>query len=259
MPFDTIPVLSFGSIALIVFSGCVGFVLIRGMLRLVLGTVVIGLSGWAAFYVWQHAAELSVKWTGKSVVLLVQALPIVGFFLTWFLLRKFIKLFMSGGKGSVKALWPSSLIGFLLRLCLACIPTAGICLVVLLMLRHSGSVAEIQAYADPSSKAKPSYLEQLRLRVNKTIPSSWLESLDPLADPARVTLAKLISQEAKAPLTPIIDPQTGKPIPRAIIVDDPDLQTLAREGNFGTLLRHPLLTKALADPKIQKLLKDLKL
>jgi hypothetical protein len=42
-------------------------------------------------------------------------------------------------------------------------------------------------------------------------------------------------------------------------VDDPELQKLARQGKFGTLLRHPLLTKALEDPKLQALLKDLNL
>ena len=56
-----------------------------------------------------------------------------------------------------------------------------------------------------------------------------------------------------------MNPRTGEPIPRAIIVDEPVLQKLAREGKFDTLLRHPLLTKALADPKIQKLLHDLNL
>jgi len=59
--------------------------------------------------------------------------------------------------------------------------------------------------------------------------------------------------------TPVIDPKTGKPIPRAIIVDDPELQGLAREGKFGSLLRHPMLTKALNDPQLKAFLKDLKL
>ena len=39
------------------------------------------------------------------------------------------------------------------------------------------------------------------------------------------------------------DPATGKPIPRAIVVDDPELTGLARKGRYGDLLRHPVLTK----------------
>jgi hypothetical protein len=257
MPADSIPALSLGSVVLIVFLGCVGFVLLRGMARMILGTLILGLSGWVAFRLWQLAPELSVQWTGKSVVWLIQALPIAGFFLAWFLLRKLLRLFTTGGVKSAKALWPSSLMGFLFRLVLALIPTAGICLVVLLTLHHRGSVAEIRAYAGPKSQAPASYAQQLKTAIDEILPSSWLLSLDPLADPARVALAKLISAQAVTPLSPVMDPQTGKPIPRAILVDDPDLQTLAREGNFSTLLRHPLLTKALADPKIQKLLHDL--
>ena len=83
--------------------------------------------------------------------------------------------------------------------------------------------------------------------------------LDPVAEPSRLALAKLITAQADSPLNPVINPQTGKPIPRAIIVNDPELQNLARDGNYGTLLRHPLLTKALADPQVKKILKDLSL
>ena len=86
-----------------------------------------------------------------------------------------------------------------------------------------------------------------------------MKALDPLAEPSRLALAKLVTVQAESPLEPVIDPRTGKPIPRAIIVEDSELQTLAREGKFGTLLRHPLLTKALNDPKVQALIKDLNL
>jgi hypothetical protein len=52
----------------------------------------------------------------------------------------------------------------------------------------------------------------------------------------------------------VTDPQTGRPYPRAIIVDDPELMDLAREGRFSTLLRHPLLSEALKDPMIRQAL-----
>ena len=66
-----------------------------------------------------------------------------------------------------------------------------------------------------------------------------------------VALAKEITARASERREPAIDPATGKPIPRAIIVEDPELQSLAREGKFGTLLRHPLLSKWLENPKSQ--------
>jgi hypothetical protein len=52
----------------------------------------------------------------------------------------------------------------------------------------------------------------------------------------------------------VIDPETGLPYPRAIIVDDPELADLAREGRFSTILRHPLLSEALKDPLVRKAL-----
>ena len=79
----------------------------------------------------------------------------------------------------------------------------------------------------------------------------------PLADPSRLTLAKVITAQSQPAPKPVIDPQTGKPVPRAIIVNDPELQNLARDGKFATLLRSPLLTKALSDPKVQAILKNL--
>ncbi len=95
--------------------------------------------------------------------------------------------------------------------------------------------------------------------MEAAVPESLLKMLDPLTDPSRLNLAKLVASQTDSSPTPVIDPRTGKPIPRAIIVEDRELQNLARDGKFGTLLRHPLLTKALADPKLQKLLRDLNL
>lgn len=254
MNFDSTPALSLGSAALIVFLLCAGFVLLRGMTRMILGTLVIGLSGFAAYKLWQLAPELSVQWTGKSVVWLIQALPIAGFFLSWFLLRKLLRVFGNPSGKSGKSQWPSSFIGFGGRLLLALIPAAAICLIALIVLNHSNSVAEIRVHADPKSKKSPaSYTQQFKPYIDRILPDSWLKTLDPIADPARLELAKLISTQARKPE---LDPKTGKPIPRAIPVNDPDVQALARNGNFDTLLRHPLLTKALEDPAVKKLLKD---
>ena len=257
---DSIPQLSLGTAALIIFAVCAGFVLLRGLTRMIVGTIVLGLSAWLGFLVWQTAPTLSVDWTGKSLPWLTNGLPIVAFLVAFFIIRKIIKLiFRPLGKPQQNAK-PRSFIATGFRLLLALIPTSLICIIGAALVHHSGSVAEVRAYSAKSAGKETvanNYSQRLKSAVEAALPASWLAALDPLSQPARVNLAKLIAAQSESPHQPVIDPKTGKPIPRAIIVNDPALQTLAREGKFDTLLRHPLLTKALADPKIQKLLRDL--
>lgn len=264
---DSIPQLSLGTSALIIFVVCAGFVALRGVTRMVIGTLVLGVSAWIGFRLWQEAPALSIQWTGHSQSWIINGLPVTAFVVSFFLFRKlaktiaqpFGKLQSSGDGGEQK----SSIIRITLRLLLALIPTALIWLVGAMLVHHSGSIAEVRAYSEKppgTHETIPSgFTERLKTAVDAVLPASWIKALDPLTDPARLTLAKLITAQSDSPHTPVIDPRTGKPIPRAIIVTDPELQNLAREGNFGTLLRHPLLTKALADPNVKKLLKDLSL
>ncbi len=81
-----------------------------------------------------------------------------------------------------------------------------------------------------------------------------MEWLDPLASDPRVELVKMIAAGEDRRLEPVIDPETGQPYPRAFVIDDPELQTMAREGRFSTLLRHPSVSAALEDPKIREVL-----
>ena len=259
---DSIPQLSLGSAVLIIFAACAGFLFVRGMTRMIVGTIVLGLSAWLGFLVWQTAPTLSVDWTGKSLPWLTNGLPVVAFLVAFFIIRKIIKLiFRPLGKPQQNAK-PRSFIAAGFRLLLALIPTSLICIIGAALVHHSGSVAEVRAYSEKSigkETVTNSYSQRFKSAVEAALPASWLAALDPLSQPARIHLAKLIAAQSESPHQPVIDPKTGKPIPRAIIVNDPALQTLVREGKFGTLLRHPLLTKALADPKIQKLLRDLSL
>ena len=81
-----------------------------------------------------------------------------------------------------------------------------------------------------------------------------MDWLDPLSAEPRLKLAKMIAAGNGQALQPVINPETGQPYPRAIIVDNPELNQLAEEGRFSTLLRHPLLSEALKDPLIREAL-----
>jgi hypothetical protein len=260
---DSIPQISLGTAALIIFMVCAGFVMLRGMTRMIVGTLVLALSAWLGFLAWQKAPACSIEWFGKSVGIITTGMPIAVFLVSFFLIRKIAKAIASpfGKKNESES--SSSIISLALRLLLALIPTSLICLIGATFIHHTGSIAEIRAFAEKSigiNEATPAkYSQNLKQSVEQALPESWLRFLDPLGDPSRLSLAKLVTARAESPLEPVIDPRTGKPIPRAIIVEDPELQTLAREGKFGTLLRHPLLTKALNDPKVKALIKDLNL
>lgn len=222
----------------------------------------MGVSAWVAFQIWQYAPTLSLAWFGKSLPWFTTGLPIVAFSVIFFILRKILQ-FLTQPFNQSSAPKHRSGLKTLFLLLLAMIPTLLICGIGAAVIRHTASVAELRAQAVKSKgQKKPAPVgmsEQLKTVIDTSLPESWLKFLDLSAEPARLALAKLITEQSINPPIPVIDPETGKPIPRAIIVDEPDLLTLAREGDFGSLLRHPLLTKALADPKIQKILRDLQL
>ncbi len=265
MPTDSIPQLSLGTAALIIFLVCAGFVMLRGMTRMIVGTVVLALSAWLGFLVWQKAPTLSVSLLGKSVGVITTGFPILVFLVSFYLIRRIAKAVASpfGKKPEPETKSTSPVIKLALRLLLALIPTSLIWLIGATFIHHTGSIAEVQAFAeknlgiDQATSAK--FVQRLKASVEDALPESWIKTLDPLGDPDRLALAKLVAAQSESKYKPVIDPTTGKPYPRARIVEDPELQNLAREGKFGTLLRHPLLTKALDDPKIKELIKDLHL
>lgn len=265
MPSDSIPQLSLGTAALIIFLMCAGFVMLRGVMRMIVATLVLAVSAWIGFLVWENAPALSVAWIGKSVGWITTGLPIASFVTSFFLVRKITKAIGRpfGGDGDRERRPPATLARIAFRLFLALIPTSLFLLIGATLVHHTGAIAEVRSAAGkPHGPATPLSTPpepNLKSAVEALIPQSWLKALDPFADPDRVSLAKIITAQSESPLRPVIDPKTGQAIPRAIIVNNPELQDLAREGKFGTLLRHPLLTKALNDPKIQALLKNLQL
>jgi hypothetical protein len=261
---DSIPQISLGTAVLFIFAVCVGYVMLRGMTRMLVGSLVLALSAWIGFMVWQKAPTFSVEWFGKSIGLITTGFPIAAFLASFVMFRKIAKAVARpfGNQNDDETPSPS-VIRSAFRLLLALIPTTLICLIGTTLVHHAGSIAEVKAFSEKNlgiHDATPTkFSQQLKSSVTAALPESWLKTLDPLAEPSRLALAKLVTVQAESPPEPVIAPRTGKPIPRAIIVEDSELQTLAREGKFGTLLRHPLLTKALNDPKVQALIKDLDL
>jgi hypothetical protein len=243
-----VPQLSLGTAALIVFLVCAVLIFLRGMLRIMIGSAVIAASVYAALWAVREAPSLGIRYTGEPRAWISTGLPICAALLTFFLLRLIIRFVVKPG-GEKRSIG-SRFAGLILAL----FPAALLCLAGAVLVHHFGSVAEIRTYAEKSAGQGQSkvaaFTRDLKKSLEKTIPSAWLAFLDPATDHARLTLAKLIARQENASTK--AEPVKEEPILRAIVVDEKELRALAREKRYGTLLQHPKIDKALADPRVQK-------
>jgi hypothetical protein len=249
--------ISLTTVALVLFGVCAAFVLLRGVLKILLGCLVLGGSAWVGLQLWQMGPDLVKACFGAHFQWLATVLPIAAFLFTFLIGRIFVNFLASPFGHSGDARPPLTFARLLGAGLFTLVPTCLIGTLLAILIYHAGSVFEIRQSAG-TSQPSPSVdlLQNLKSSLEKSIPQGWLKRFDPLADPSRLTLAKIITEQSRPARKPAIDPITGKPIPRAIIVNDPELENLAREGRFATLLRSPLLTKALNDPKVQDFLKN---
>lgn len=261
---EALPEISLGTAAILIFLVCALYVVIRGMLRMMIGTLVLAASVWLGFQTWQMAPELSLEWLGSLSPIVLYGLPTVVFLVSFFVLRMILKFvtrpFAERADEFREDRFSMRRLAF--RVPLLLIPTALLFVIGAVIVHHIGSLEEIRVAAmqmpgEEETAEEPSYLGGLKASVARTIPATWLAWLDPLTEPDRINLAKLIAIQESAPrrvseLEPVIDPTTGRPYPRAIVVEDAELQGLARDGSFGTLLRHPGLKQALDDPEVRR-------
>lgn len=243
-----LPEISLGTAALIFFGGCILYLFLRGIIRILVNTVYIAISAWVGFRVWQQAPSFAMDWLGQPPEFVAIGLAVAAFLLTLLLLRKVIRFFCSPLARGDDDAEPRSGGGFIFRLIFTLVPAALLCLIAATFIHHASSVAEIKG-----GSAKASFVTRLNDSLSAYVPEKFMDWLDPLTTEPRLRLAKMIAARADSS-APVIDPQTNKPYPRALIVEDPELLDLAREGRFSALLRHPLFSKALQDPRLRQAL-----
>ena len=258
-----LPQISIGTAAVLIFGVCLTYILLRGVGRMLVGTAMLTASALLGLIVWQKGPEISMAVFNKSVGVITTGLPILVFVGSFILIRIALKWIANpfGGedKAPIKDRRGLSKTRILILLGFALIPTL-ICLFFASgLIHHTAAVQELRQQADPEASQEPTYAQQLRDSIEAIVPRKLLSTISPYAEKSRLALAKWVSDKAneKEELEPAIDPETGKVIPRAIIVEDAELERLARERKFGTLLRHPVITKALEDPEVRRLVDDL--
>ena len=259
-----LPQISLGTAAVLIFGVCLTYVLLRGVGRLMVGTAMLTVSALLGLITWQKAPEISIAVFNKTVGFITTGLPIIVFVGSFVIIRIALK-WIANPFGTEKEKEPMkdrrglskmrllSLLGF------ALVPTLMVMMIAAGLIHHAAAVQELQQEADSKASKDPTYAQQLSDTIEAIVPQKLLSTISPFAEKSRLALAKWVTEKANETdeLEPAIDPETGKVIPRAIIVEDAELERLARERKFGTLLRHPVITEALEDPEVRKLVDDL--
>ncbi len=258
-----LPQISLGTAALLIFALFLTYVLLRGIARLMVGTAMLAASALLAYVNWLKAPEISIAVFNKSVGVITTGLPIAVFVGSFIILRIALRWvanpFGSDKKQPAKDPRGLSKLRILSLLGFALIPTLMVLMIIAGILHHTASVHDLRQEIDPEGNPNPSYAQQLKSSVEAVLPENLINLIDPYARQSRINLAKLVSRQQKqSSLEPVTNLDTGKVIPRAIIVEDAELERLAREQKFGALLRHPALTRALENPQVRKLVDDLK-
>ena len=256
---ESIPQISLGTAAIVIFVTCAALILMRGLTRIFIGSLVIAASAWVGFWAWQTAPAIGVHYTGTPQPWLSIGWPLVAGLLTFVVLRMLVNFVVRPFGNSADH--PKTPIQRAIGLLFAIVPAGLLCLVGAMLLHHAGSVAEVRHFAD-APKGDTGYAQlfaRLKSSVESAVPPAWIRMLDPATDRARLNLAKLISASARDEVPPKAIVVLEEPVLRAIVVDEKDLRGLAREKRFGTLLSHPALDKALTDPRVKKALDRLDL
>jgi len=263
LDLQSIPQLSLGTAALLIFGACASLAVLRGLFRILAGSLVLCASGFAAFSAWRHAPAMASGLTGHEMPWLSVAAPAfagLACFLSLRLLLRFIsRPFGKTGK-DIAVENRKSPVRWAFTLLFSLVPAALLWFTSATALRNLGSVAEIRRFVDgeSGSPARSAFLAELKASIDRALPQDWFHDIDPLAEEGRVTLAKLIALDGSRP-PPKAIPVMEEPELRSLILHDPELRALAREKRYADILRDPRLDHVMANPDLRKLLAGLSL
>ena len=120
---DSIPQLSLGTAALIIFVVCAGFVMLRGMTRMIIGTVVLASARGSDFASGRKPRPSRSIGSENPSAWITTGLPIAAFLVSFFLIRKIAKAVARPfGKPRTRKRIPARIIGT--RLPAACSPSS---------------------------------------------------------------------------------------------------------------------------------------
>ncbi len=257
LDLESIPQVSLGTAALLIFGACASLAVLRGLLRILAGTVILCASGFAAHLAWRHGPALP----GHDLPGFSAALPLVTGIAAFFLLRAILKFVVRPfGKPNEEVAGANrrSPLRWAFTLFFSLVPAALLWFTGAAALRHFGSIAEIRNFAGNPAGPHPrsSFLAALKDTIDRAMPENWFLGIAPFSDDARVTLAKLI---AAGDAPPKAIPVMEEPEIRALILEDEKLRRLAKAGRYADILRDPRLDYIMENPDLRKMLAGLEL
>jgi hypothetical protein len=246
---DALPQISMGTAVLLIFAICAAYMFIRGLIRTIVNLSILALSIWVGFYTWQQAPTLAIRWTGETSPLITNGFPILALVLSFVILRKILRLFLTPVSTQQEDFEePEAQQPLFGRLFITFILATILCLIAAAVLHHITSISEIRHHS--KSGDIPNTATRIKKSIETLIPSSWMDKLDPLATQPRIELAKWFASQSE--IESKEEKTAEQPVPP--ILENPELISLAEKGRFSTLLRHPLLTEAINDPTVMKIL-----
>lgn len=240
--------MSLGIVVMIIAAACAAFALLRGAFRLVLSTALLAASLLVAYWVWMETPGLGERILKSPPAWFPFILPSIAGVATFMMLRKALRLILKpfGSVGGT----PTSFFGKIFSLTFSLVPTSLLCITGATAIRHLGTIEQIK---EPGSVGTTSLLKKT---IDQYIPPAWLQRLDPLTDPSRITLAQLLAMTSEEHIPRAI-PVAEEQLLRETVLNDPKLQQLSKEKRIGDLLRDPAIDEALKDPRILKALQEL--
>lgn len=256
LTLDSLPQLSLGTAALFIFIACASLAVLRGIARILTGSLILCASGAAAYLAWRHAPLLSIphgSWLVPSITGVITFVFLRG------ILRYLVKPLGSPNDEVADANKRSPL-RWLFTTVLSLIPAAILSVTGAAAVRSAGSISEISRFADRGRTpvSGPGLLAEWKDIVNRILPDDWLHRLDPIADDARVTLAKLVALGDRTP-PPSAIKVLEEPEIRNLIRNDARLRELAKARRYGDILRDSRLDHIVANPDLHKMLVGLDL
>ncbi|TAE73921.1 MAG: hypothetical protein EAZ65_00475 [Verrucomicrobia bacterium] len=261
LEWKNLPQVGIGTAVLAIFGACVLVAVLRGVLRLLVGSIILCASGIAGYLAWRHTPEIASHLGNRDLSWLSVVAPVFACLATLLILRFFKDLitrpFGRSHEDSSSSRSPRRW-GLTLLLCL--VPAALVSLSGATAVRNVGSIVEIQRFVEDSESSSEwaIHLANLKSALDRSLPESWLGSIDPLAEKSRVNLAKLIAA-GDGGIPPRAIPVIEEPELRNLILHNPDLRALAKAKRYSDILRDPRLDHVMADPDLKRLLQDLSL
>jgi len=247
--------LTLGSATLLIFAACAAFSLIRGLIRMVFGTLILCVSAYVGYLVWTRVPSAdSAPWVSYAIPGAAGVITLVAL--------RFVMNFLTKPFGGGKDAGNRSLVHKLFRMAFSLVPASALWFSGVTALHHAGSVAEIRSFVDSSHDDSPpkrtEFLAEVKEVVDRFLPQGLLQHVDPLSDKARVTLAKLVAL-GDGPPPPKAIPVMEEPEIRRLILSDPQLRELARQHRYADILRDPRLNQVIDNPDLKRLLAGISL